>query len=267
MRGVGKECGELSCGEAERGVVARGHDGLSAEPRDEYHACVHAGLHERRIECDEALAAGEVLVDALADAAELANLVLLAVERLDHADACDIFLHHVVERVVGSENAVEDAAYAPHDKSERDGKDGDHGQEHKRNLPVDGKRHDPAEREHHGSAHAHADDHHVGVLHVGDIGGEACDDRAGRELVDVAKREGLHVVIHIVAQVGGEAHRGTCAHPGAAGAHSKLENGKDEQGDAKAPDLAHVAGLDAAVDEVAHDEWDSDLEYHLQDGK
>ena len=143
------------------------------------------------------------------------------------------FLHHVVERVVGSENAVEDAAYAPHDKSERDGKDGDHGQEHKRNLPVDGKRHNPAEREHHGSAHAHADDHHVGILHVGDIGGEACDDRAGRELVDVAKREGLHVVIHIVAQVGGEAHRGTCAHPGAAGAHSKLENGKDEQGDAK----------------------------------
>lgn len=112
LHGIGDERGEVAGRHAKRRIVAAGDDGLGAEPGDDDHARIDARLHQRRVERDEPLALGKVLIDALGNCPELADLVLLLIKGFDDADTADIFLHDVVELIIRAEHARENREYA-----------------------------------------------------------------------------------------------------------------------------------------------------------
>ena len=69
------------------------------------------------------------------------------------------------------------------------------------------------------------------MLDIGDIGGEARDERGARERVDVGKAERLDLVEQIVAQVLGETAAGVAAGDarcGTKGKRAQRDNRKDD---------------------------------------
>ena len=264
LHGIGDERGEISGREAERGIVAAGNDGLRAEPRDHDHARIDAKLHQRRVERDEPLAFGKVLINALGDRAEFTDLVPLLIERLHDTNAADVLLHNVVELIIRAENARKDREHAADDEKERQRKDRQNNEKRHRDVAADAKRHDHGKDQHDRRADRHAHEHLECILHIRGVRRQARDDGRGGKLIDVRKRERLHVVIHILSQVRRKADG--CARGNARCEHTgrQLERRQQQQKCAELPDRRHTAALDAEVDEVGHKQRDHDLKHDLQ---
>ena len=96
LHGVGNEAHQFARGHANSGVVAGGDDHARAKPGDEQHHRIDAQLHQRHVEGHGLFRLGEVLIDVFGDFAELLVLMLLAHEGLDHTDAAQVFLHHLI---------------------------------------------------------------------------------------------------------------------------------------------------------------------------
>ena len=260
LQRVGDQCGHVAGGQAEVRVVAGGHDLLGADPGDNNQGRVDAQVHGRRVEAQDLLGAHEVVVDRFGDAAELAVLMLLAVERLDHADALQVLVHDVVQLVVGVEHAFEDRVHVGGQADEHHGQDRDDHEEHQRDLLADAEREDPGDDHHHRRAHGGADDHHVGVLQVGDVRGQARDDRTGGEPVDVGEAEALHLCEQVVAQVLGEARGADGRVLSGQEAARQRDERAQQQDQAELEDGGHVAAGDALVDQCGHNRRDDDFQ-------
>ena len=148
LHGIGDERGEVAGRQAERRVIAAGDDGLGAEPGDDDHARVDARLHQRRVERDEPLALGKVLVNALGNGAEFADLVLFLIKGFHDTDTADIFLHDVIELVICAENAREDREHAADDEKQRHGKDRQNDEKRHGDVTADAERHDHGKDQH-----------------------------------------------------------------------------------------------------------------------
>ena len=264
LHGIGDERGEVAGRQAECRVIAAGDDGLGAEPGDDDHARIDARLHQRRIERDEPLALGKVLVNALGNGAEFADLVLFLIKGLHDTDTADIFLHDVVERVIRAEHAREDREHAADDEKQRHREDGQNDEKRHGNITADAERHDHGKNQHDRRADRHAHEHLKGILHVRDVRRQARDDGRSGKLIDVGKRKGLHIVVHVLAQVCSKTDRSArcdarCKHAG-----RELERRQQQQKRTELPDRCHTAALDAEVDEVGHIQRDHDLKHDLQ---
>ena len=171
---------------------------------------------------------GEILIDGLGNLIEFLDFVILTHKVLHHAHAAQVFLHHVVERIVGFEHAAEDGMRAAHDQIHAQAHHRQAQQEHQRNLRVDGQRHYHGEDQRHGRTHGHAHDHLESVLHVGHVRGQTGDDRGGAELIDIGERIILNAVIHIMAQVAREAAGGRGSHFAALYAKEHGQKGRNQ---------------------------------------
>ena len=135
-------------------------------------------------------------------------------------------------------------------------------------LAVDRKGHD------HGDDHAgrradrHAQDHLVGVLDVGHVGGHAGDKTGRGVFVDVGKAEGLDVAEHRLAQVAGQAGGRLGAEHRAAHAEGQAHERGDDHPAACRIDVLHVARRNAVVNDgrhqARHDHFHDDLTQHAQ---
>ena len=199
------------------------------------------------------------------------DLVILPDEVFDHADAGEVFLHHTVETVVGLKDTLEYRVDTADDKIKTDAEDGNDRKEYKGDIVIDAEGHDHGEDEHGGTPDEGTNDHHKGVLHIADIGGQAGHQPGAAEFIDIGKGINLQMVEHIMAQVAGKARRG----PGAAASRQCTEGQRHQrkahQQCAVPQDHGHIAGLDAFIDEIGHNKGNSDVQkgfhQHIQRGK
>ena len=159
LHGVSDQCGQIAGGQTQGRIVAGRHDLLGTHPGDKQHGHVHAQHHERIVEAHNAFGLGEVLEDALGNAVELFGFVVFAIVRLDHADALQVLVYHVVELVVRVEHALEHRMHQYCQTAQADGEHRNAGEEHQRNGWADAEGEDPRHNHHDRSAHTHADDH------------------------------------------------------------------------------------------------------------
>ena len=129
---------------------------------------------------------------------------------------------------------------------------------------ADAERHDHGKNQHDRRADRHAHEHLKGILHVRDVRRQARDDGRGGKLVDVGKCEGLHVVVHIFAQVCTETNGRARRDARSEHAGRELERRQQQQKCTELPDRRHTAALNAEVNEVGHIQRDHDLEHDLQ---
>ena len=259
---VGKQARQLA-----RGQPGAPDDHLRAEPADEQDAGIDAAHHDRVAQGHDALGGDGVVVEVVGGMFEFVVLVLLAHERLDHADGADVLLDDGVDDVVLAEHLPEVAhglrdEHEQHHAKHRHDDQKDHGE-----LRVDGKRHEQRDDERHGGAGEHHEHHLEGVLHVAHVGGHAGDQAGGGEAVDVGERERLDVFEHVLAQVAGEARaRAGAVLPGLDAADSRQQR-HDQHLRADDRDAAHVAHGDALVDDGGGLVGDQDFQDDAQDGE
>lgn len=116
-----------------------------------------------------------------------------------------VFADDPVKTVVAAENALKHRMGAAGDQIEPYGQDGNEDKEDEGKPGIDGKGGDKGEQEHEGRAYRGADNHLIGVLDVGNIGGEAGDKAAGGKMIDIGKGKILDVLKHVLAKVFGKA--------------------------------------------------------------
>ena len=184
---------------------------LRADKEDKRHVEVHADLHERGVQGDDALCLREVGSYVLRGGAELLFFVVLTRKALDDAHSADIFLDRLVQAVVFSEHASERWHCLAADKIQTDGKyrNDDHKRRCKRAAHY--VSHDYREYEHEGGAYGYPDYHHESHLHVCDVGGQPCDKRRGGKFVDICEGVGLYLLKEVGSQVLCEPGRCLCA--------------------------------------------------------
>ena len=134
--------------------------------------------------------------------------MIFLIEGFHHTDAPDIFLNNIVQLVVGVEHPGKNRPDLADDQEKQQCHNGNDRKENECNGRVDAERYDHGKYQHNRTTHCHAEQHLIGILNIGHIGCQAGDDRSSGELVNVGKSKGLHVVIHILPQIGGKAHRG-----------------------------------------------------------
>ena len=183
---------------------------------------------------------------------------------LDVADSVEIFLHDVVEVVVGIEDALEIGVRLDGDDRERDSENWHDREKDESDGGLYGKRHDEGKDENKGSAHGDANEELKGVLHVGDVGGEAGHDTRRGELVDIGKGEVLHVIEHIFAQVCRKSRRRLGGVLARQIAEQKGKRGRDDEERARDEYDADVAGVDTLVDNVSHEKGNEDINDDLE---
>ena len=238
---------------------------MGAQPGHREDAGGHAQLHQGAVEGQDLLGLGEIQVDLLGDLAEFLLLVLLPHEGLDHPDAQQVLLHHVVHPVVLLEHTLKDGMGAGHNEQQAQRQDGDHNQENQGQLGVDGKGHCPGADEHDGTAHRDADDHHEGHLHVGYVGGQAGDDAAGGVLINIGKGKFLDVGVHLPPQVAGQAGGRLGREPAGKGAQQQGHQGHGDDRQTVEGDVVHAASLHALVQQPAGHGRDQYVKDYLAD--
>ena len=259
LDGVGEKRCQRTSREPNCGVVAAGDDGFCAKPADEHHAYIHADLHDRTIQRDDAFSKRVQSANDRAHKIEFLDLECFLIKRFDNANTAHVFLHNIVEIVVVREDFAKDRIGEKDDDPERHSQDRQRPEKDRRDLAVDAERHDHRKDHHHRRTHRHADHHIVGIAHVGDVRRQARHDRRSRKLVNVREGKCLHPCEHILAQVRRKSRRRVGAAIRRAHARRTLQRCKKQQQPAKDRHLAHIARFDAAVDEIAHPERDNDF--------
>ena len=183
---------------------------------------------------------------------------------LDHADAPQVLLDHAVELIVNTEdlfkNGMDMGCNIEKHKAHQDNAY----QEHQRQGGLQQEGHDQRADHHDRRTHADTHQHLIGVLHVGDVGGQTGDDTGGGKLVDVGERILLHLVVHIVAQIAcktGRSHRRKMA---GTAAEDQRQNGADGQQHAVIPDGGHASPINTFVHQIGNQHRNNDLHHHFQ---
>ena len=265
LNGEGEHGGQLAGGQAHGSVVARGHNHSSAQIGDHQNAGVHRELHQRIVEGQGLLRLAEILVDTLGHGGELVSLPALPDEGLHHPDAVDIFLHHVVELIVGLEHPVKDGE----NNADQDKQSQSHQRQHHTvddaEPGADGEGVGCCQNQHHGAADGHTDHHLEGHLDICHVRGQTGDDRCRGKFVDVGKVKILHLVIHIVPQVPGKAGGGVGCQHRRGNAENQGNQGVEHQQAAVTHHRAHIAYTDTFVHNLGKYQWNLGFHVNLAD--
>ena len=190
--------------------------------------------------------------------------MLFLIKGLHDTDTADIFLHDVIELVICAENAREDREHAADDEKQRHGKDRQNDEKRHGYVTADAERHDHGKNQHDRRTDRHTHEHLKGVLHVRDVRRQARDDGRSGKLIDVGKRKGLHIVVHVLAQVCSKTDRSARCDTRREHAGRELERRQQQQKRTELPDRRHTAALNTKVNEVGHIQRDHDLKHDLQ---
>ena len=202
---VGEQRGHLAHVQVQ---ALAGDDRVRAKGQHKHHDAVDAELHQRVVQSQNPLGLGEVLLHIFGGVVELFLLVVLPHVGFHHPHAPDVLLDGGVQVVVLAKDPAEQGHGLFRDKEQANAQHRDGHQEDQGHFAAHDKAHHKGEDEHQGAAHGGADDHHVGHLHVGDVGGQTGDQAGDRELIDVLKGIALDFVEHILSQVAGKAAAG-----------------------------------------------------------
>ena len=259
VHAVGEQAHQLAGGEG------AADDQVGALPADEQDAGVDGQLHQGHHQHHAALGLHKQVVQVAGGRLELGVLKLFAHIGLHHADGGDVFLHAGVQVVVLLEHLGEDLHGAAHDEHQT------HGQEQQRphvdhgHLAVDLEGHEDGADQRDGGAEAHAQNHLVGVLDVGHVGGQTGDQTGGAEVVDVGEAEGLNVLKHTLAQVAGKAGGGLCTPDGAQRAEQQAQQRNGGHGQAHHHNVLQAAHGDALIHQGGDHQGNDHLAHHLND--
>ena len=257
----------VQAGQVGGGQGAVHHDEVGAQPGHHDDAEVHGDHHGRAVEGQQALGLDRQVVQIPGGLGEFLVLKALPDEGLHHPDGGYVLLNAGVQVVVLAEHLAEDAQGDHHDGADDHHQEGQGDEEGEAQLHVDVHAHGEAEDQGQGRAHRDADDHHKGLLHIGDVGGHAGDQAGHAELVDVGKGKGLNVGVNGLPQVGGQAGGGAGGKAAGGGAEDQAEQGHDHQNGAVAVHRGQVAGLQALSDQPGGDKGQQDLHDDLQRGQ
>ncbi len=188
----------------------------------------------------------------------------LAHEGLDHAHAGQAFLHHRVERVEPRLHLAEEREGASDNEDQADNDERDEHDEKPRQLRRGDDGHDQTAGHHHGRAHHDAQEHENDILHLGDVVGEARDQLAGLQFVDVGEGEHLHASIERAAQVCAETLGGEDGEEGAADAADDARKGRADHPEAGLKDDSQVRVGDAHVDDALEQARLHEVHRHFQ---
>ena len=250
LGGEGKHGGQLTGGQACRGIVSGGNHHGRTQIGNHQNAGVHGKLHQRVIAGQNPLGLAEILVDALGHGGEFLRLPGLPDKGLDHPDAVDILLNHIVEPIIGLEHPVEQGEHHPDQNEQSQTHQRQHHAVHQAQPGADGIGVRRSQNQHHGAADGHPDHHLEGHLNGSHIRGQPGDNGRGGKPVNIGKIKFLHLIIHIVAQIPGKA-RGC---PGGKHRRGNAENqgdqGVEHQQSAVAHHRAHIRLTDAQVNDL-----------------
>ena len=260
--GVGDEAGQLPSGQ----LGAPGeHDDPGAEPEQQHQAQVDHKLHQRGVEGHVALCLAEAVVQPGGDPLELLLLKVLPDEGLHHPDGLQVFLD--VEGVVGAKDLGEQGVRLFHQPVQAAAQQGDHDEKEQGELGAEHDAHGQREDEHQRRPHGNAQDHLIGDLHVGHVGGQTGDQAGGGKVVNIGEGKALNVDVKVPPQVAGKTGGGG-GRPGPG--HQAEDQAQDHQDDHDEPQLhqgIHVAAVDALVNDLGGEEGQQDLQHHFQGGK
>ena len=249
------------------GGGAGADDEPCAHPADEQDAAVDGQLHEGGVPGDDKFSAHQQVAHVLAGLAELLALELFPHVGFDHADCRNILLHALVQVIVLAESLGEIAGGVRHDIHQHAAQQDDRDQVNVSQLAVDGvghdQRHDHAGRRTDG----HAQQHLIGVLDVGNVGGHTGDQTGGRVFIDVGKAEGLDIFKHAAAQIAGKTGGGMGAKHGTQNAKQQTKQRCNDHLGTNDVDDLHIAGGDAIVNDGSHQFGDDHLHDNLADHK
>ena len=257
---IGKDRGELA--HVEQRALAR-DDELGSQVDDDDKCAVDADVHHGVVKGEQLLGAGEVHLDVARGGGELLLLKVFAHVALNHAHAGDVFLDGLVKGIVLVEHAREDGAHLKDDKEQSKAQQRNDDQVDHGNAATHDKRHGKGEDQDQRRAHGDTDNHHKGLLHVVDVGGQARDERGARELIDVGKAERLDLVEQVVTQVLGEAAARMAAGDAGGGTKSKRRQRDEHQKARGGKHLGYGGAVFDGVDQVGGDKWNQHLAEHL----
>ena len=240
---------------------------MGAEPGQGQDGAVNHQHHDGTVQGQGALGLDKQAVKAVRCLLELLILVGLPDEGLDHPDGRHVLLNAGVQVVIPAEYLLKDRDGPGHDEDEGHPQHHQRHQKDRAQLDADEKAHAHGADQHQRSPDGDAKDHLIGVLHVGHIGGHTGDQPGGAVLVDVGKREGLHLGVEGVPQVAGKAGGSLGGKSSGQGAEAQAQKRHDNHQSAIAVDLPQIAGLNALVDDGGGDKGDEQLHHHLQGGE
>ena len=177
---------------------------LRREPCDQDYAQGDGRLHNRHVPCENHLRRLELGVELLRRVCEFLFLVVFTHVGLDHPHRRHVLAHHCVQAVVCLEYLLEARIGRLRHVIQCHPQHRNDAQIYYGEPGIDSYRHDERHYHHERGPDHYPDDHLVGVLNVGDVGGKSRNEASGRELVDVRKREFLDVVEYVGAEVLGE---------------------------------------------------------------
>ena len=172
------------------------NDHFCAEPADPQDTRIYGKLHQRRIPCDQALCLYKHVVDILTCLFKFLLFVILSHICFYHTDRGYVLLHAGIQVIVFFKYLVKIFCCLTDDERKASAKNDHRYQIDRCQFRVDRKRHhhraDHAERR----AHAHTQDHLIGILDIGYICGKSCDQTRRRIFINVGKAECLDIFIH-----------------------------------------------------------------------
>ena len=239
---------------------------MTAQPHDGHDSAAHEhdhNGHERDHEAEGPLGGVAQLITA---DAEFLLFLVLPDEGLHHPHGVQVFLHHQVQIVGGTLQRREKRADVADDDDHRDDQQRDDHQEYLAQVRADLHSLDEGRDQHHRGADAHPHPHEQRHLHGGDVVGQPGDQAGGGEMLDIGKREPLHLLVLRLAQVCAEAHgrlgrQGCRAH-----AAQQRRNGHQEHFQARQQNVAPVPVGDAHVHDLAHGLGQLQLQHGLAHG-
>ena len=193
--------------------------------------------------------------------------MVLPDEGLHHADGGDVLLNAGVQVIVAPEDLVEDFHGDHHDGPQHHDQEHHSDQEGEAQLGADDKAHDVAEDQHQRGTHRDADDHHEGILHVGDVGGHTGDQAGYAELVDVGEGKGLDVVVDGLPQVGRQAGGGAGREFAGRRAEGQAQQSQNHHYDSVTVNHRQIGLLQAPVNDDRGDKGQQDLHDDFQGAK
>ena len=249
--GIGDEAGQLPGGQ----LGAPGeHDHPGTEPEQQHQAQGDHKLHEGGVEGHVALGPAEALVQTGGDALELALFKILPHEGLDHPDALQVFLDHPIQGIIGVEDHDEQGVALAHQPVQAAAQHRDHDEEEQGEPGADGDAHGPGDHQHQRRPDGNADDHLIGDLDIGYVGGQTGDQTGGGETVDIGEGKVLDVEVQVSPQVAGKACRGG---GGSVAGQQAEDQTQDHQDDHDQPQLQqgiHVTAVNALIDDLGGEE-------------
>ena len=175
----------------------------------------------------------------------------------------EVFLNHIVQLVIGPEHPIKDGVDRFHQDVQAQAQKGQGHAVDKAQPGADGKGVGGSQNQHHGTADRHTNQHLEAHLEVGHIGGQAGDNAGCGKLINIGKVEGLHVVVHVVAQVPGKAGGGVGRKKCRSHTKGQRTQGVQHQDQAVFDHSAHVAHFHTQVHDFGQDQGDFDLHINL----